>query len=335
MPAAGNLALNFLIGFLVSVMASIMNAAGLNLLKLDHVRNTNKPSEHQRNECGRPLWHLGLYLYISSQLIGSTIALNFLRAQWVAPLGSISLIFNFIFARTLIGTRITKQDIIGTFVVIISVIWIVVFGGMNTGQGDEYLTLEKLKSLMMRPLFIVYFSFLNFITFSLFGIAIYIYWIITDEDRKRRDSYFRTIETNRLTKTVGMIMSGVGGLLASQTLLLAKSGVKLFYISVTEKNQFTDSLSLFILISLGVTAILQVYCLNTALKLHDSVLVVPMFYGFYTTMGLLNSMIYLDELSSYPFWALLLVTVGIATLIYGVLLLSKSKEEPEPIHNMS
>jgi hypothetical protein len=68
--------LNFLIGFLVSVAASIMNAAGLNLLKLDHVKNSNRPSSSQRNECGRPLWHIGLYLYIASQMIGSTIALS-------------------------------------------------------------------------------------------------------------------------------------------------------------------------------------------------------------------------------------------------------------------
>ena len=68
--------LNFLIGFLVSVAASIMNAAGLNLLKLDHVKNLHRPSSLQRNECGRPLWHIGLYLYIASQMVGSTIALS-------------------------------------------------------------------------------------------------------------------------------------------------------------------------------------------------------------------------------------------------------------------
>jgi len=68
--------------------------------------------------------------------------------------------------------------------------------------------------------------------------------------------------------------------------------------------------------------------LNTALKLHDSVLVVPMFYGFYTAMGLVNTMIYLNEISTYPPWALLLVTFGIGSLVYGVLLLSASKEEP-------
>jgi hypothetical protein len=76
----------------------------------------------------------------------------------------------------------------------------------------------------MRPLFIVYFSFLNIITFTLFGIALYCYWIQKNNDRKRRDNFFKGIETSRLKKAIGMTMAGVGGLVASQTLLLAKSG---------------------------------------------------------------------------------------------------------------
>ncbi|CAG8651824.1 13620_t:CDS:2 [Funneliformis caledonium] len=333
-PGHANETLNFLIGFLVSVAASIMNAAGLNLLKLDHEKNSSKPSSLQRNECGRPLWHVGLYLYVASQMVGSTIALNFLKAQWVAPLGSVSLIFNFVFARMLVGTKITRKDIIGTFVVILSVIWIVIFGGVNAGNNDEYLTLGKLKSLMIRPLFIVYFSFLDIITFGLFAIALYSYWILNDEDRKQRDNFYKGIDSLRLQKAIGMTMAGVGGLIASQTLLLAKSGVKLFSISMTGNNQFTDNLSWFILVGLAVTAVMQVYCLNTALKLHDSVLVVPMFYGFYTAMGLVNTMIYLDEISTYPLWALLLVTFGIGSLVVDSMDFEIDEEEEMREENM-
>jgi magnesium transporter len=56
--------------------ASIMDALGLNLLKLDHVRESKKDTRQQRTDCGRPLWHVGLYTYVASQLIGSTIALS-------------------------------------------------------------------------------------------------------------------------------------------------------------------------------------------------------------------------------------------------------------------
>ncbi|KAG0009635.1 hypothetical protein BGZ80_002202, partial [Entomortierella chlamydospora] len=360
MSATGSAFLDFVIGFAVSLIASVMNAAGLNLLKLDHVKNSSLPTERQRNECGRPMWHVGLYLYIISQLAGSTVALNFLKTQWVAPLGSISLIFNFIFARVLVGTQITRNDVYGTIVVMASVVWIVVFGGMNSGGDiEDKLTLDDLKGLFSRTFFIIYFSILNAIIFSLLGLGMYAYWAISLDDesgqlrKNMKTKLTKLLGTNRfarasgltlegdeglaaeardirLKKVVAMIMSSCGGLLASETLLLAKSGVKLITSTLAGQNQFTDNLSFFILFILVVTAILQVYCLNTGLKLYDSVLVVPTFYGFYTAFGLINSTIYLNQLGDYQAWVLLLVLLGIAVLIYGVRMLSAPKPEQTP-----
>lgn len=67
--------------------ASVANAAGVNLTKLDHVRNEQVPREQRRKDWLRPLWIAGLTLYILSQLVGSTLALEYLRAEYVAPLG--------------------------------------------------------------------------------------------------------------------------------------------------------------------------------------------------------------------------------------------------------
>jgi hypothetical protein len=36
---------------------------------------------------------------------------------------------------------------------------------------------------------------------------------------------------------------------------------------------------------LAVTAVLQIICLNRGLKVYDSTLVVPVFYGVYTATG--------------------------------------------------
>ncbi|KAF9096339.1 hypothetical protein BGX29_008624 [Mortierella sp. GBA35] len=360
MAVTGSSWLDFVIGFVVSLIASVMNAAGLNLLKLDHVRNSARAQERQRHECGRPMWHIGLYLYVGSQLAGSTIALNFLKTQWVAPLGSIALIFNFVFAKILVGTQITKKDVYGTIVVMISVVWIVVFGGMNSAGADieDSLTITELKALFSRLVFIFYFSILNIMIAALLSLGLYCYWAITLDDesgqmRKRmKTKLTQLLGTNRfarasgltlvndagiaedvkdarLKKIVAMIMTTCGGLIASQTLLLAKSGVKLVTSSISGQNQFEDSLSYFILFVLVLTAVLQVYCLNTALKLYDSVLVVPMFYGFYTAFGLINSIIYLNQLQNYKPWVLLLILVGIGALIYGVRMLSAPKPDLE------
>ncbi|KAF9559543.1 hypothetical protein EC968_006549 [Mortierella alpina] len=362
MAVTGNAWLDFVIGFVVSLIGSIMNAAGLNLLKLDHVRNSTRIQERQRHECGRPMWHVGLYLYVGSQILGSTIALNFLKTQWVAPLGSIALIFNFVFAKILVGTRITKKDVWGTVVVMISVVWIVIFGGMNSGADNEdSLTIAELKALFSRIVFIIFFSVLNLIVFALLAIGLYAYWAISLDDesgqlrKKMKIKLTKLLGTNRLArasgltlasdegleaeakdlrlrKVVGMIMATAGGLIASQTLLLAKSGVKLITSTAAGHNQFKDSMSFFILFVLVITGVLQVYCLNTALKLYDSVLVVPLFYGFYTAFGLINSTIYLNQLQYYQPWVLLLILIGIGFLIFGVRMLSDPKTEQEELN---
>jgi len=214
--------------------------------------------------------------------------IDFLKTQWVAPLGSIALIFNFVFAKILVGTQITRQDVYGTIVVMASVVWIVVFGGMNSGGDvEDTLTLTDLKGLFSRVVFVIYFSILNTIIFSFLALGMYAYWAISlddDSGQMRKNMKTRltqllgknrlarasglTLEGDegleaeardqRLKKVVAMIMSSCGGLLASETLLLAKSGVKLITSTLAGQNQFTDNLSYFILFVLVFTAILQV-----------------------------------------------------------------------------
>ncbi|KAG0300369.1 hypothetical protein BGZ98_009234 [Dissophora globulifera] len=283
---------------------------------------------------------------------------DFLKAQWVAPLGSIALIFNFIFAKILVGTQITRKDVLGTILVMASVVWIVVFGGINSGGDiEESLTIMELKALFSRVVFIIYFSVLNIVVFALLTLGLYAYWAISLDDesgelrKKMKSKLTRLLGTNwfsrlfsgltlqeeeeldeeagdlRLRKIVAMIMATSGGLLASQTLLLAKSGIKLVTSTFAGQSQFQDMLSFFIIFILVFTAILQVYCLNTALKLYDSVLVVPMFYGYYTAFGLINSIIYLNQIQSYQPWVLFLILLGIGILILGVRMLSAPKPE--------
>ncbi|GAB5586526.1 hypothetical protein Unana1_01426 [Umbelopsis nana] len=228
----------------------------------------------------------------------------------------------------MVGTTITRKDVIGTFVIIASVIAIVVFGGMYNGPDPEdNISLDSLKVLFVRPVFIIYFSILNIITFAGLFFALYTRWVMAKEERQMKSRLYRRIKPKTLKRIAGLLFSLDGGMLASETLLLAKSGVKLFTLSISSQvNQFTDNTSRFVLLALVITAVLQVYCLNTGLKLSSTVIVVPIFYATYTALGLVNTIIYLDELSSYPGWALALVFLGIGVLIYGVYLLSSKTD---------
>ena len=118
------------IGVLISLTASSIDAIGLNLQRRDHIRNSALPPEDQKIVWRRPVWILGFVLYVGSQLFGSTAALNFLQPAVVAPLGSITLIFNLMFSAVLVGTKIRRMDIVGTFLVILAATLIAIFGQM-------------------------------------------------------------------------------------------------------------------------------------------------------------------------------------------------------------
>lgn len=53
----------FIIGLAIILGASLMNAGGLNLTKLDHSRQTTIPKASRRADWLRPLWLLGMLLY--------------------------------------------------------------------------------------------------------------------------------------------------------------------------------------------------------------------------------------------------------------------------------
>lgn len=67
-----------------------------------------------------------------------------------------------------------------------------------------------------------------------------------------------------------------------------KSSVKLLSGSLShenEGNQLGHVAPIMTMILLVLTAVLQIICLNRGLKVYDSTLVVPVFYGIYTATG--------------------------------------------------
>ncbi|KAF8325224.1 uncharacterized protein EI90DRAFT_3073443 [Cantharellus anzutake] len=357
----------FIIGFSIIIIASLLNAGGLNITKLDHVRTMALPKGSRRKDYLRPLWVIGMLLYIMSQLIGSSLALDYMRAEYVAPLGSSSLIFNFLFASALIGTPITIMDIYGTAVVILGVIGIVAFGSINSGLKEDF-SLGLLAHLWARPGWIGY--------FLLMGSAIIVQYICNSQLenvyharaevsvlpahrmptprtpeprgvwakaktkwdsametlRKRMETWTSDRDDKVIAWTLGIGWACNGGAMAGACLVFAKATVKLVSGSlkhINTGNQFIHPAAFVTFMLLGCTAIFQIICLNRALKIYDSTLVVPMFYAVYTASGFLNSLIFNDEVDAYSNWILFAIFVSIVILIVGVILLTNKKPEPK------
>ncbi|RDX48114.1 hypothetical protein OH76DRAFT_1353166 [Lentinus brumalis] len=357
----------FIIGLAIITLASILNAAGLNLTKLDHVRTSAIPKSARRREWLRPLWLLGMILYILSQLIGSTLALQYMRAEYVAPLGSTSLIFNFLFAKFLVNTPVTKYDIYGTIIVIIGVIGIVAFGSINSGLATETDAMH-LTELWNRGNWLAYFFFMAFALMLLFTFASQLDRVLaarsdlTSEPfagmraragglvspatfggkllafwdnsmmwtREKLELWTAPHDEKRIAWTLGIGWACCGGGLAGACLVFAKAAVQLISGAMSHENtgnQFGHASVVFTFIFLAVTAICQIICLNKGLAVYDSTLVVPVFYGVYTGLGFLDSLIFNDEVDSYQSWTLFLIFCSMTVLVSGVVLLTYKKPE--------
>ncbi|KAH7108271.1 hypothetical protein BKA62DRAFT_681699 [Auriculariales sp. MPI-PUGE-AT-0066] len=355
-------AIEFIIGLLIVFAASILNAAGLTATKYDHTRNASIPKSARRHDWLRPLWLLGMVLYILSQLIGSTLALEYMRAEYVAPLGSSSLVFNFLFAYLTLGTQITRNDILGTCVVVVGVVGIVLFGGWNSGLASD-MNLSRLISLWSRLGWLLYFIFYTFGMVGLYLTGSQLDAILAaradldavpfaaEVSRNTRAAttwwqrvkalftrwgafleHWTAAQTDRqLAWTLGIVWSLCGGGLAGECLVFAKAAVKLVSGKLSHENggnQFAHPAPIFTFIFLGCTAVAQIVALNRGLRAYDSTLVVPTFYGVYTAAGFVNSLIFNNEVDAYKGWVLALIFLSILVLIAGVVLLTHEKPDP-------
>lgn len=379
----------FFIGFAITLASSLLNAFGINLQKLDLNRAQRSPKPTK--DCLRPVWVLGLALYVVSQVLGSTLALQYMRSEYVAPLGSTSLIFNFLFACWLLGTKITLRDVLGTAIVILGVVGVIGFGNIRQAGIDQEanMSLSTLQALWARPPWLLYLGLLEFTTLFTVWLASIAFELVqekrdtesssrgVDDDEvdvervlrrgggrsaagtqshlssitrffgpmivqkdSLRNSLKQIIERWSMTrpddtlfKLDGLLWGTAAGLLAGQTLVFAKSYVKLITNGFShdgsgQPEDLAHPLSILICILLVVTSIFQVWCLNRGLKVYDSTLIVPVLFAIYTASGFINSLIYLHELPIYRSWVLFMIWMCIAVLIFGVWMLSAKRPEP-------
>ncbi|KAJ9081482.1 hypothetical protein DSO57_1014215 [Entomophthora muscae] len=173
-----NLELRTALGVIVLLVTACLDALGYNIQRRDHCKNN--ASSKPRHECYRKYWHLGLYIYIGSLVIGTNIGLQLINAHCVAPLTTSSLIFNVIFARYLVGSRITRRDLVGTAIIIfaiLSLLAVTVFAPTREDKVDFHV--KELKALF---------------------------------------------NTTTFLRNLAILISVLGGLCASETIIFAKSG---------------------------------------------------------------------------------------------------------------
>ena len=96
-------------------------------------------------------------IFFSSNVLGSLFQIASLPVVILAPLGAVSLLWNALFARFLLGDVFSPWMILGTLLIAGGAVLIAVFGIVP----EPTHSLEDLLQLFRRPAFVAYFSILG------------------------------------------------------------------------------------------------------------------------------------------------------------------------------
>ncbi|KAH9081649.1 hypothetical protein EDB83DRAFT_567120 [Lactarius deliciosus] len=341
-------------GIIVGLLASCVQSLGITIQRKSHVLNQELPEHLQRVEHRRPLWLLGFLIFISSNILGSLFQIASLPVVILAPLGAVSLLWNALFARFILGDVFSLWMVLGTLLIAGGAVLIAIFGIVP----EPTHSLEDLLILFSRPTFVAYFSLLGFavlVCLAITHLSEYSYSARLRNEPPSQPSSPFLIPTNSTTdlttertplinrkryapSTISLSSSvtqkhaipsrtplllslsyaSTSGILSGMCLVFAKSGVELLLISINGNNQFWQWQAWMLIFGLLVFALLQLWYLHKALKLADPTIVCPLAFCFYNISSIVNGLVYFDQVSLLPTANILLVTVGILILLGGV-----------------
>ncbi|KAJ9091054.1 hypothetical protein QFC19_009291, partial [Naganishia cerealis] len=142
------------VGILVGLAASFVQSLGLTIQRKSHLQNDAQPQARQVKAHRRPLWLFGFAIFIVSNLFGTIFQIGALPIVVLAPLGAVSLLWNAVLSRILLGEHFSPSTLAGTLLIALGASLIAIFGVVP----EENHTLEELLELFRRKGFVVYIS---------------------------------------------------------------------------------------------------------------------------------------------------------------------------------
>ncbi|KAI8342432.1 magnesium transporter NIPA-domain-containing protein [Chlamydoabsidia padenii] len=302
----GNNSKEVLMPLMVALLASMTQALGISLQRRSHLEQPTVTLFR------RPLWVTGFLIYTLSNLVGSTCTIGYLPIVILAPVGAIGLVFNAVFAKLVLGDPFSSKTIMGTALIVTGAMLVAGFGVVPEPNH----TLEDLIQLYKRPSFIIYFTLIEFCTcFGLLTTHIIEYGL-------KRNTHWQ-IKYPDLKMWLGISFGVFGANISSQAMLFAKSGLELLILTVFHgDNQFIYPLTWVLVIALIFTAVLQLYYLNRGVQLCDTIILVPLNFCSFNVSCLFNGLVYYNQWDRLFWWQVVLVLIGIAILVWGVLIIS-------------
>lgn len=128
---------------------------------------------------------------------------------------------------------------------------------------------------------------------------------------------------DQLKLLIGIAYGSTSGTLSGICLLFAKTGVELLIRSLTGTvNEFYKPQTWLILLVLLISALLQLWYLNKALRLVNPTLICPLAFCFYNLSSIVSSLVYYDQVKLLSAFQVFAISLGTIILLGGVWVVS-------------
>ncbi|KAK2875587.1 hypothetical protein FQN49_001592 [Arthroderma sp. PD_2] len=317
------------IGVLVGIISTSLQAVGLTLQRKSHILEDEKlPYDTRRPAFKRRRWQIGMFMFVSANIVGSTIQITTLPLPVLSTLQASGLVFNTIFATLILSEPFTRYSVIGTVLVCAGAVLIGTFGAI----GEPAHTLDQLLELLVRPPFLHWMAGTAVVVMLL---ALAARALKASSNPGQTRGYLsrwslppHSYHNPRIKLLRGMIYGTLSGILSAHCLLLAKSAVELVVRTISDReNQFVRWQSWIILLALVFLALTQMYYMHRGLKLCSTSVLYPYVFCIYNIIAILDGLIYFHQTSQLSGLHAGLISVGTVILLFGVLCLSWRLEE--------
>ncbi|KAF4549934.1 Hypothetical protein D9617_19g102390 [Elsinoe fawcettii] len=306
------------LGVVVGLISTCVQSIGLTLQRKSHILEEEK-AEHlpKRAPYRRRRWQIGMFLFLLSNIVGSSIQITTLPLPLLSTLQASGLVFNALLASLLLHEPFTRRTLLGTVLVATGALLISFFSALPEPSH----TLSQLLGLLVLPAFVTWMS----LTLLLVVAILFLNFFSTRLLPQHR------LRTPRARLLRGMSYGLISGILSAHALLLAKSAVELLVRTIVDKkNQFGQYQSWLLLLMFLILALTQLYYLHHGLRLVSTSILYPFVFCIYNIIAILDGLIYFRQMDRLKPLSGGLIALGTVVLLTGVLALSWRLSDETP-----
>ena len=325
------------IGAMLAVFGSVGSNLGINIQKFSFLENSKRPINEQRIYTKQPGWALGLCLVIGGSLCDFA-ALALAAQSIVAPIGSVTLVANMVFAQYWLKETLSRRDMFGTVLIILGSVLTVAFGD----HSDPEYNLGDFRHFFGYTSSIIYaLAVLGFCA-TLYALILYLRpmkrriveikksYETIDDDTVRQRLITNNAELAAVTKRYQpwekvhpFFLCALSGALGAQSVMFGKMVSELISTTLQGDNQLFSPFPYVFLISMLFFIFSQIHFLALALAYFDALYCVPIFQCFFILISTVGGATFFQEFSNFDTTQAIMFPLGIMVTLVGVFLLAQ------------